>query len=82
MELAAHQSLTDLMSDWSKRQSCGEFMTQKILRLSAKIKNLQWLIIIIIIIIIHLLIGNDNNTHSAGMLGAHRSVLYVSDYLS
>jgi hypothetical protein len=31
------------MSDWSKRQSCEELMTGKILR-SADIKNLQWLI--------------------------------------
>jgi hypothetical protein len=31
------------MSDWSKRQSCEELMTRKILRSSAKIKNLQWL---------------------------------------
>jgi hypothetical protein len=44
MELAAHQSLKELMSGWSKRQSCGEIMTRTILRSSAKIKNLQWLI--------------------------------------
>jgi hypothetical protein len=40
MELAAHQSLTELMSDWSKRQSCGELMTRDILR-PANIKKLQ-----------------------------------------
>jgi hypothetical protein len=44
MELASHQSLTELMSDWSKRQSCEELLARKILRSSAKIKNLQWLI--------------------------------------
>jgi hypothetical protein len=44
MELAAHQSLTELMSGWSKRQSCEELMTRKILRSSAKIRNLLWLI--------------------------------------
>jgi hypothetical protein len=33
------------MSDWSKRHSCGELMTWKILRSSAKIKNCQWLIV-------------------------------------
>jgi hypothetical protein len=41
---ARQPSVMELMSDWSKRQSCGELMTQKILRPSAKIKNLQWLI--------------------------------------
>jgi hypothetical protein len=30
MKLAVHQSLTELMSDWSKRQSYGELMTRKI----------------------------------------------------
>jgi hypothetical protein len=44
MELAAHQSFTELMSDWSMNHSCGELMTRKILTSSAKIKNLQWLI--------------------------------------
>jgi hypothetical protein len=44
MELEAHQSFTELMSDWSRRQSCGELMTRKILRSSAETKNLQWLI--------------------------------------
>jgi hypothetical protein len=34
------------MSDWSKRQSWGELMTRKILRSSAKIKDLQWLIVL------------------------------------
>jgi hypothetical protein len=45
MEIAAHQSLTELTSDWSERQSCGELITPEILRSSAKIKNLQWLIV-------------------------------------
>jgi hypothetical protein len=44
MELAAHLSLTELISDWSKRQSCGELKTRKILRSSAKIKHLLCLI--------------------------------------
>jgi hypothetical protein len=44
MELAAHQSLAELMSDWSERQSCEKLMRQKILKLSAKITNSQWLI--------------------------------------
>jgi hypothetical protein len=43
-ELAVHQSLTELMSDWSKRQSYGELMTRKIVMSSAKIKNVQWLL--------------------------------------
>jgi hypothetical protein len=43
MELAAHQALTEFMSDWSKRQSCEELMKRKILRLSAETKILQWL---------------------------------------
>jgi hypothetical protein len=42
IELAVHRSLTELMSDWTKRQSCVELMTRIILRSSAKIKNLQW----------------------------------------
>jgi hypothetical protein len=41
MEFAMHQSLMELMSDWSKRQSCGELMTQKILT-SANIRILQY----------------------------------------
>jgi hypothetical protein len=28
MEFAMHQSLAELMSDWSKRRSCGELMTE------------------------------------------------------
>jgi hypothetical protein len=28
MELAERQSLTQLMSDWSRRQSCGELVTE------------------------------------------------------
>jgi hypothetical protein len=44
MELAADQSLMELMSDWCKRQSCGEIMTRKMLRSAANIKNVQWLI--------------------------------------
>jgi hypothetical protein len=34
MELTAHQSLAELMSDWSKRQSSGKLMTRKILFIS------------------------------------------------
>jgi hypothetical protein len=44
MELAVHQSLRELMSDWSKRQSYGELTTRKILRSSPNITNLQRLI--------------------------------------
>jgi hypothetical protein len=40
IELAAHQALTEFMSDWSKRQSCEELMRRKILRSSTKIKKL------------------------------------------
>jgi hypothetical protein len=42
-KLAAHQSFKELLSDWSKRQLCGELMMRKVLR-SAKIKSVQWLI--------------------------------------
>jgi hypothetical protein len=44
MELAAHQSPTELMSDLSKKQSSGELLKRKFLRSSVKIKHLQWLI--------------------------------------
>jgi hypothetical protein len=36
MELAAHQSLAVLMSDYCKRQSSGELLTRKAFRSSAK----------------------------------------------
>jgi hypothetical protein len=41
MEFAVHQSLTELMSDGSKRQSFVALITRKILRASANIRNLQ-----------------------------------------
>jgi hypothetical protein len=41
VELAAPQSLKELISDWRKRQSYGELKTLKFLRSSAKIKHLQ-----------------------------------------
>jgi hypothetical protein len=36
MELAAHQSLTELTSDCSKRQSCGELIERKIIDVCSK----------------------------------------------
>jgi hypothetical protein len=44
IELTIHQLQTGLMSDWSMRQSREEVTSRKILRSSAKIRELQYLI--------------------------------------
>jgi hypothetical protein len=44
VELAPHQSVSELIPDWCKSQSCGELKTRNFLSSSAKIKSLQWLI--------------------------------------
>jgi hypothetical protein len=70
MELAVHQSLTELTSDWSKRQSCGELINRKILISAAKIINLQWLIELLRILV------NGMQTKATGQcLAAHWNLL-------